>query len=67
MVVRAVVTGFCLCVISISGCAAFDSKVEALSENNRELLDNVKSIKGTGATTGLSREAREIENSLNGF
>ena len=56
----------CLLVACLSGCAAFGSKSDASTDSEPEWLTNLKSLKGTGEATGVSREARDIEKSLAG-
>ncbi|MBC8352061.1 MAG: hypothetical protein H8E66_08725 [Planctomycetes bacterium] len=58
------VAAICLLVASLSGCAVFNSKAGADTDVEPEWIENLKSLKGTGASTGASREAREIEKSL---
>jgi hypothetical protein len=56
----------CLLIACLSGCSAFGSKSGASIDGEPEWLTNLKSLKGTGASTGMSPEARDIERSLAG-
>ncbi|MCA9123845.1 MAG: hypothetical protein H6822_14920 [Planctomycetaceae bacterium] len=64
--------GFFVLVTCFSGCALIGSKHDKSHEhdesidNEPEWLTNLKSLKGTGASTGVSPEARDIERSLLG-
>jgi len=64
MTKRILITAVCLFAISLSGCAMVGSKTDAESDGDPEWLQNLKALKGTGESTGVSPEARDIEQSL---
>lgn len=53
-----------LLMVSLSGCAMLGSNPD--SDRKREFLDDLEALKGTGPSTGSSKQAREIEKSLLG-
>ena len=64
MTKQTLITAVCLFAISLSGCALVGSKTDAESDGDPMWLQNLKALKGTGASTGVSPEARDIEKSL---
>ncbi|MEX0818349.1 MAG: hypothetical protein WD070_02115 [Pirellulaceae bacterium] len=62
---RISIVAVCLLLASLAGCKAIGSKSKASSDGDPEWLENLRSLKGTGDTVGVSREARDIERSLN--
>lgn len=50
-----------------SGCAALHPQSDASTATREELFESLEALKGTGPTTGISSQAREIEKSLGGF
>ncbi|MDA1052821.1 MAG: hypothetical protein O3C40_20395 [Planctomycetota bacterium] len=71
MTKRAFIAAICLLAASLgaslSGCATVDSKSDAAAVDDPEWLQNLKALKGTGPSAGISREARDIESSLGAF
>jgi hypothetical protein len=64
MTKRILLTAACLVAMTFSGCATFGSKPDAESDGDPEWLQNLKALKGTGESAGVSPESREIEKSL---
>ncbi len=64
MIKRLSLAFICPVVICVSGCGTLAAKADTMFSDDSELIQGFKAIKGTGATTGISREAREIERSL---
>lgn len=64
MIKRFSLASVCLVIIWFSGCATVDSEADTTFGGDSELIEGFKALKGTDATTGISREARAIEKSL---
>jgi uncharacterized protein YceK len=66
MTIRFSIAAVFLLATCLSGCATVGSKSDAPTDGDPEWLANLKALKGTGESTGVSREARDIEKSLAG-
>ena len=64
MTKRILIAAVCLLMTCLSGCATVGSKTDAEQADDPEWLEDLRSLDGTRATLGVSREAREIEKSL---
>lgn len=64
-IVRVMLLGLLL--IAHGGCATLGAGDPDEVRDGSEFLEGLKALKGTGRTTGVSREAREIESHLGGF
>ena len=64
MVKRAAIAAALLLMINLAGCATVAPNADAPNAGEPEWLEDLKALKGTGTSIGVSREARAIESSL---
>ena len=66
MIERIRIAAMCFLIASLSGCATVGSKTDTEQASDPEWREDLRSLDGTGATLGMSSEAREIEKRLGG-
>lgn len=55
-----------ICLTPCVGCTSLWPKPDPAAASRSEWFEDFKALKGTGAYSGMSSQAREIENSLGG-